>query len=91
MFNNLYHDNIILYVGAKVEFGEMSYTVDEGTNFVSLELVRYSDSMDELVISLTLRDGTARGEGERKGEREGGGGEVEVERERERVDCGKQL
>ena len=48
----------------------MSYTVDEGTTFVSLELVRYSDSRDELVISLTLRDGTARGEGERCRERE---------------------
>ena len=62
----------ILCIGAKVEFGEMSYTVDEGTTFVSLELVRYSDSRDEMVISLTLRDGTARGEreGERERERE---------------------
>ena len=66
--DNLFHNT--LSIGAKVEFGEMSYTVDEGTTFVSLEVVRYSDSRDELVISLTLRDGTARGEGERRRERE---------------------
>ena len=40
----------------------MNYTVDEGTNIVGLELVRYSDSRNELIVSLTLMDGTARGE-----------------------------
>ena len=49
------------FLGAKVEFGEVSYTVDEGTNIIGLELVRYSDSRSELVVSLTLRDETARG------------------------------
>ena len=50
------------FPGAKVEFGEVNYMVDEGTNIVGLELVRYSDSRNELIVSLTLRDGTARGE-----------------------------
>ena len=50
------------FPGAKVEFGEVNYTVDEGTNIVGLELVRYSDSRNELIVSLTLMDGTARGE-----------------------------
>lgn len=56
------------FPGAKVEFGEVNYTVDEGTNIVGLELVRYSDSRNELIVSLTLMDGTARGERERASE-----------------------
>ena len=78
---DLCHDHNILFVGPKVEFGDVSYTVDEGINVIGLELVRYSDSSDELVLSLTLRDGTARGERERARERER---EREIERERER-------
>ena len=50
-----------MFIGAKVEFGEVSYTVTEGTDIIGLELVRYSDSTNELIVSLTLRDGTARG------------------------------
>ena len=52
---------LFILEGAKVEFGEVSYTVDEGDGTVGLEVVRYSDSSSELVVTLTLRDGTARG------------------------------
>ena len=39
----------------------MSYTVDESVDVAGLELVRFSDSRNELVLSITLRDGNARG------------------------------
>ena len=57
----------------------MSYSIDEGENVVNLVMVRYSDSSSELVVSVTLTDGSARGERTVEKERDWRGGRGEYE------------
>ena len=71
------------YEGAIVEFSEVSYSVGEGDEFVIIEMVRFSDPSNEMVVAITLREtgreDSARGEERERGRergREGGRGRL---------------